>query len=121
MPSSSSLLPWKHYFLTNKSLSSLDGHLEKIKYASNHSTPFIKSFEEISKNDGIVFLFLDPSETHLQLFHHGIVFSRSWNAPSKQAVAFVGVDNTAKPVQIIQKSIKNKKEKSFPSKTLQAP
>jgi hypothetical protein len=100
MPSSSSLSLWKHYFLTNRNLTTSDNHLEKIKNASTHSIPFIKSFEEISENDGIAFLFLDPSETHLQLIHHGTDLGRNWSTPSKQAVAILGIDNNAKPVQI---------------------
>jgi hypothetical protein len=110
MPSSSSLSLWKNYFLTNPNLGTSNGHLAKIKTSSTHSVPFIKSFEEISKNDGITFLFLDPSETHLQLLHHGAVLGGNWNSPTKQAVAVLGMDNLAKPVQIIQKSIKNIKE-----------
>jgi hypothetical protein len=97
----------------NKNLTSSDNHLEKIKMASAHSIPFIKSFEEISKNDGIAFLFLDPSEAHLQLIHHVTILGGNWNNPSKQAVAILGMDDNAKPVQIIQKSIKNIKEKPF--------
>jgi hypothetical protein len=74
MPSSSSLSLWKHHFLTNKTLATSDGHLAKIKLTSIQSIPFIKSFEEISKNAGIAFLFFDPSESHLQLLHHGTIF-----------------------------------------------
>jgi hypothetical protein len=114
MPSSSSLSLWKNHFLTNKNLSTSDIHLEKIKQASNHSTPFIKSFEEIAKNDGVAFLILDPSEIHLQLLHQGSVFGGNWNDPNRHAVAILGTNNNAKPVEIIQKSIKNIKEKSFP-------
>jgi hypothetical protein len=96
--SSSSLSLWKNYFLTS----------------TNHFISFInKSFEEISKNNGIAFLFLDPSETHLQIFHHGTVIGGNWNSPTKQAVAVLGMDPQAKLIQIIQKSIKNVKEKSF--------
>jgi hypothetical protein len=87
--------------------------LDKIKQASNHSLTFIKSFEEITRNDGVAFLILDPSETHLQLVYQGTVFGGNWNSPSKQAVAILGTEGNAKPVQIVQKSIKNIKEKSF--------
>jgi hypothetical protein len=118
MPSSSSLLLWKIHFLTNKTLDSSNGHLEKVKTSSNHMTSFIKSFEEISNNDGIAFLFLDPSKMHLQVFHHGTVIVGNWNSPTKQAVAILGMDPQAKLVQIIQKSIKNIKEKSFSFKDL---
>jgi hypothetical protein len=65
------------------------------------------------KNDGVAFLILDPTETHLQLLHQGSVFGRNWNDPYKQAVVILRTCDNAKPVQIIQKSIKNIKEKSF--------
>jgi len=86
------------FFLTNKTLDSSNGHVEKMKTSTNHSTSFIKSFKEISKNDGIAFLFLDPSEMHLQVFHHGTVTEGNWNSPSKQAVAILGMNSHAKPV-----------------------
>jgi hypothetical protein len=105
MPSSSSL--------SNKALDTLNGHLTKIKNSSTHSIPFIKSFENISKNEGNAFLFLDPSKTHLQIFHHGTVLGGNWNSPTKQVVAILGMDCQGKPVHIIHKSIKNVKEKSF--------
>ncbi len=73
MPSSPSVSHWKPYFMTNKSLDISNGHLDKIKNTSILWTKFQKSFEEISKNDGISFLFLDPSETHLQ--HSKILLS----------------------------------------------
>jgi hypothetical protein len=113
MPSSSSLSLWKHHLLTNKTLSASNGHLGKIKHPSTHSTPFIKSFEEIARNDGVAFLILDPTETHLQLLHQGSVFGGNWNDPDKQAIAILGTNDNAKPVQIIQKSIKNIKVMSF--------
>jgi len=112
-PLSSSLSLRKNYFLTNKKLEISNNHLEKLKTASNPTISFIKSFEEISKNDGVAFLFLDPHETHLQIPHHGTVKGGNWNLPSKSAVAVLGMDPQAKPVQIVQKSIKKVKEKSF--------
>jgi hypothetical protein len=51
------------------------------------STAFLKSFDEISKNQGITFLSLDPSETQLQLFHHGSVVGGTWTSPSHLIVA----------------------------------
>jgi len=114
MPSSSSLSLWKNYLLTNKTLDTSNGHLEKLKNSSNHMISFIKSFEEISKNDGIAFLFLDPSKTHLQVLHH----EPSIGIPLKQSVAVLGMDPQAKPIRIIQKSIKNVKENPFLSNFL---
>jgi len=87
--------------------------LEKIKKASRDSLSFPQAFEEISKNEGISFLILDPSETQVQLLHHGHVIGGNWNAPAKKHVAILGSDFEAKPVQIIQKLIKNIKAKSF--------
>jgi len=106
---------WKNYFLTNKKLDSSNGHLEKLKGSSNHLIPFMKSFEEISKKDGIAFLILDPSETHLQILHHGAVIGSNWNLPTKQAVVVIGTGPQAKLIQIDKKSTKNIKEKSFSS------
>ncbi len=76
------------------------------------SIPFIFSFEEISKNQGISFLSLDPTESYMQLFHHGAIIGGSWNSPAKQLVSVLGFDNEAKPIQIVQKSIKDVKAKS---------
>jgi len=94
-------------------------HMDKIKRASSHSTTFPKAFEEISKNEGVAFLSLDPTETHLQILHHGLVLGGNWNSPSKKLVAILGHDSEAKPVQIVQKSIKSIKEKSFNLEELQ--
>lgn len=101
-----------------KALTTLDRHLAKIKLTSIQSIPFIKSFEEISENAGIAFLFFDPSESHLQLLHHGTIFGWNWNEPSKQVAAIIGLDFQAKPIQIIQKSIKNIKKNHFLLKIL---
>jgi hypothetical protein len=73
---------------------------------------FINSFEEISKNQGISFLSLDPTESYMQLFHHGTIIGGSWDSPSKQLVSVLGFDSDAKPIQIVQKSIKDIKTKS---------
>jgi hypothetical protein len=112
MPLQARLSLWKNFFLTNKELDSSNLHMEKIKKASAHAATFPKSFEEISKNEGISFLILDPTETHLQILHHGHVFGGNWNSPTKKLAAVLGCDAEAKPVLIIQKSIKNIKEKS---------
>jgi hypothetical protein len=73
--------------------------------------PFLTCFEEISKNQGIFFLSLDPTESHLQLFHHGVVIGKSW----KKLVSILGLDTDVKPLQIVQKSIRDIKAKSYSS------
>jgi len=113
MPRQSQMSIWKKFFLMKADLDSSDCNLQKIKKASSHTASFPKSSEEFSKNEGISFLILDPSETQIQLLHHGQVFVGNWNSPTKKLVAILGTDLEAKPVQIIQKSIKNIKEKSF--------
>ncbi len=74
--------------------------------------PFIKSFEEISKNEGIAFLYLDPSETKLQLLHRSFILGRSWSYLSHRLMAVLGFDHLAHPIQIIQKLVKDIKAKS---------
>jgi len=113
MPHQAKLSLWKNFFLSNKNLDSSDHFLGNMLKASSHSVSFPKAFEEISKNDGVSFLILDPTETHLQILHHGHVLGGNWSSPSKKLVAVLGCDSGAKPVQIVQKSIKNIKEKSF--------
>jgi hypothetical protein len=108
----SSLASWKDYFSSNKSLDSSNVHLVKIKNSVGPSISFQTSFEEISKNSGISFLFLDPTESHLQLFHHGAIIGGSWNSPGKQLVSILGFDHNSKPVQIVEKSIKDVKAKA---------
>jgi len=107
------LSAWKKIFLSNKDFDASNKHFDKIKKASLHSTPFSKSFELISKNNGVSFLFLDPSEKYMQLFHHGHVLGGNWSSPEKKLIAVLGFDKDAKPVQIVSKSVKNIKEKSF--------
>ncbi len=108
----SSLASWKDYFSSNKSLDSSNNHLVQIRNSVGPSIPFKTSFEEISKNKGISFLSLDPTESHMQLFHHGAIFGGSWNSPSTQLVSVLGFDHNAKPIQIVQKSIKDVKVKA---------
>jgi hypothetical protein len=74
---------------------------------------FVKSFDKISKNQGIAFLALDPSETQLQLFHHSKVFGGSWSHPSHRLAAILGFDQNAHPIQIVQQLVKDIKAKSF--------
>jgi len=104
---------WNKFFTQNKDLDSSNYHFDKIKKAVSHSNSFSQSFEEISKNEGIAFLILDPTESHLQLLHHGHAFGGNWSNPSKKMVAILGTDSDAKPVQIVAKSIKNVKAKSY--------
>jgi hypothetical protein len=86
--------------------------LVQIKNSVSPSISFLTSFKEISKNSGISFLSLDPSESTLQSFHHGTIIGGSWDFPMKQLVSILGFDSDVKPVQIIQKSIKDVKVKS---------
>jgi hypothetical protein len=67
---------------------------------------FVESFEETSKNQGISILFLDPSETNLQLLHHPSIIGGDWASPPKSLVAVLGFEIPFKPVQIVQKSVK---------------
>jgi hypothetical protein len=103
---------WKSYFHTRKDLDASNLVLSKIKDAVSHSIPFIDSFETISKNEGIAFISLGPSESELQLFHHGVVLGGSWANPEKQLVTILASDNDSKPVQILPKFIKDFKCKT---------
>jgi len=80
-------------------------------------TPFEDAFEMISKNPGISFNALDPTESSIQLFHHCQVIGGTWASPTKTFVSILGFDNSARPIQIIPKSIKIIKTKtiSFPN------
>ena len=49
----------------------------------------------------------------MQILHHGHAFGGNWTNPSKKMVAILGTDSDAKPVQIVAKSIKNVKAKSY--------
>ncbi len=112
MSSQAKLSLWKKFSLNTKKLDASDSHIDKIKKASSHSVTFSKSFEEISKNEGISYLILDPTEMHIQIMHHGHVLGGNWSAPIKKLIAVLGTDKESKPVQIIRKSIRNIKEKS---------
>jgi hypothetical protein len=103
---------WKSYFHTRKDLEASNLVLTKIKDAVSPSVPFIDSFETISKNDGISFLSLDPSESELQLFHHGVILGGSWTNPEKQLITILASDSNSKPVQILPKFVKDFKCKT---------
>jgi hypothetical protein len=90
-----------------------NSQLSKIKAAVGPLTPFSVSFKEISKNKGISFLSLDQSETQLKLFHSGTIIGGSWSSPSKILASVLGFDNSTKPILILEKSIKDVKQKSF--------
>jgi hypothetical protein len=108
----STLSFWKDYFRSKETLSVSNSLLSKLRDAVGPSMPFLKSFDEISKNDGIAFLSLDPSETQLQLFHHSSVLGGTWTCPTYRLVAVLGFDHSACPIQIAQKSVKDIKTKS---------
>jgi hypothetical protein len=120
MPSQSKLSTWKQFFLQSKELDLSDNYLEQIKRASNHQAVFAKSFEAISKNDGIAFLTLHPTESHLQLLHHRNVLGGNWVNPTKKMVVILGLNDEAKPIQLVKKSVKNVKENSFSFEELAA-
>jgi hypothetical protein len=113
MSTQSKLSSWKRFFLSNKELETSNLHLDKIKRASSHLMTIMKSFEEISKNPGVSFLILDPTESHLQILHHGNFLGGNWSSPTKKLVAVLGINSEAQPVQIVQKTVKNIKEKSY--------
>jgi hypothetical protein len=108
----SSLSSWKDYFSSKKTLDSSNAQLLRIRESVSPSISFLSSFEEISKNQGISFLSLDPTESQLQLFHHGVILGGSWSSPSKQLTSILGFESDAKPIQIVEKSIKDVKAKS---------
>jgi len=105
--------------MSDKNLDSSNNHMGKLKKITQHSISFPKAFEEVSKNEGISILILDPTETHLQILHHDHVLRGSWTNPTKKLIAVLGFDEDAKPVQIAHKSVKNIKERSFSFEALQ--
>jgi len=80
----SALASWKDVFLSNKSLDSSNSHLGKISTVIGPKISTDTSFDEISKNPGVSFLSLDPSESKLQLFRHRNLFGGSWLSSVKQ-------------------------------------
>ena len=83
---------WKTYFLKTPKLEFSNSLLKEIRQSVDPSLPFFDSVKEISKNDGITFLSLDPSEDRLQLFHHTTVIGGSWNSKEEKIVAIHGFD-----------------------------
>ncbi len=109
----SSLSTWKDIFTSNKHWDYSNSLLDKIKTTVSSDKPFVQSFEEISKNPGVTLLSLDPTESQPQLFHHPQIVGGSWTSPDKKMAAVLGFDSDAKPVQLVSKSIKDIKCKSF--------
>jgi len=103
---------WKNYLLSNPDLEILDKNWVKITELSNPQVPFETSFEELSKNKGIAFICLDPMESFIQLFHHCHVIGGNRASPSKTYLSVLGADKSAKPIQIILKSVKVIKAKT---------
>jgi hypothetical protein len=108
----SSTSAWKSYFSQNKSLNISNLVLNQIKNSISSSTSFSDSFELISKNDGVAFISLDPSETEIQLFHHGTTLGGSWTNPEKQFITILHSPEDSKPIQVLPKFIKGVKAKS---------
>jgi hypothetical protein len=104
---------WKSFSIGNDILDKSIDQLDQIKMSTGPDIPFKDSFFEISKNQGVSFLSLDPSESQLQLFHHGLILGGSWSSPSRQLITLLGTEIESKPIQIVQKSIQDFKSKSF--------
>jgi hypothetical protein len=107
-----SLALWKDFFLTNKQLDLSNNYLGRISSVVGPKVNIEVAFDEISKNHGVSLLFLDPSESKLQLFHHPNLFGDSWSSSEQQLVAVLGIDASATPIKIISKSVKDVKLKS---------
>jgi hypothetical protein len=73
----------------------------------------LASLETISKNDGISLLFLDPSESEMQLFHHGTLIGGSWSDPEKHLITILASESNAKPIKILPNFIKDVKVKTY--------
>jgi hypothetical protein len=108
----SRLSNWKDFFLQSKQFNYLNDNLIQLRESIDPSANSLKNFEEISKNPGVCFLALDPSETKLQLFHHPTVICGSWKDPIKKMIAFIDLEFNANPVELVPKSIKEIKGKS---------
>lgn len=73
----SRLSTWKDFFLNSTKFDYLNSELCNLRESIKTLVDFLKSFEEISKNPGISFISLDPTETKLRLFHHPTVIGGS--------------------------------------------
>jgi hypothetical protein len=103
---------WKQFLLLNKELEVSNNYFRKIKELSDPDIAFKVSFAEISKNQGISFICVDPTESFIQLLHNCHVLRGGWDNPSKILVSILGTDKTAKPIQLILKSVKSLKAKT---------
>jgi hypothetical protein len=77
---------WKKRLLSDPDFELSNNHLLKLKELAGPTISFETAFEDISKNHGITFLSLDPTESFLQLFHHNQVFGGNWDTPEKTFV-----------------------------------
>jgi hypothetical protein len=111
MISSTKTTNWKEFFIKSKRFDYLDENLMQLRESIDPNAEFLEEFEEISKNPGVCFLALDPSETKLSLFHHPSVVGGSWKKP-KTMIGFINFEFNANPVEIVSKSIKEIKGKS---------
>jgi hypothetical protein len=75
----------------------------KIKDLADPGSNFEVTFEIVSKNPRIAFISFDPTESSIQLFHHCHVTGGSWASPTKAYISILGVDDLARPIQIITK------------------
>jgi len=69
---------WKSYFSSMKELDKSDQMLSKIKDSISVTTDFINSFELFQKMTESLSTSLDPSESEMQLFHHGTLIGGSF-------------------------------------------
>jgi len=110
---SASKTTWKDYLLNNLDLDISNCHLEKIEDLSGDNTDVVDAFKKKSKKPGIAFISLDPTESSIQLFHHGHMIGGRWSSPNKTLASILGVDDSARPIQIILKSIRMAKTKAI--------
>ncbi len=102
----------EEFLLTNPELETSNNHLTKIKDLADPNSNIEVSFEIVSKDPGIAFISFDPTESLIQLFHHWHIIGGSWASPSKSLISILGVDDLARPIQIITKSVKVVKTKT---------
>jgi hypothetical protein len=103
----------EEFLLTNPELETSNNHLTKIKDLADPNSNFEVSFEIVSKDPGIAFISFDPTESLIQLFHHWHIIGGSWASPSKSLISILGVDDLARPIQIITKSVKTVKKQTI--------
>jgi hypothetical protein len=103
---------WKSYFSLMKELDKLDQMLSKIKDSISVTTDFINSFELFQKMTESLSTSLDPSESEMQLFHHGTLIGGSWSDPEKHLITILASEPNAKPIEILPKFIKDVKVKT---------